>query len=251
MLGVIIGLHYIGWLGPIERLIGKVVNPLSAQVYEWSITNTDGSVSTKNPEQLYQAYQELFTKYQEHIVDKATLLAAQQENAELRSLLNFEQRTEYILVGAQVIGKDTDPLGSTILINRGENDGISIGDPVIVGDGILVGLIHSLDEDSATVLLIDDSQSKIAATILGETRSIGLVEGGFGLSVRMGFIPQNEEISVGDIITTSGLTQGIADGLVIGTVEAVEREAYQPFQSAIVDPAADLNALILVSVITS
>lgn len=249
VIGAIILFHYFGWLRPIERLIGSVVNPLSFTVYEWSIVDADGNVQLRDANQLYESYQQLQIRYQEAIVDKANLLRAEEENAILREQLNFSERTDFVLVGSRVIGKNTDPLGSTLLINKGRNDGVEVGQPVIVGDGILVGLIHAVDDTGATVLLIDDSQSKIAATILGETRSIGLLEGGFGLSIRMSFIPQNEEIAVGDLIVTSGLTDGIPDGLVIGTVEAVEREAYQPFQTAVVAPAVDLNRIVLTSVI--
>lgn len=249
VIGVLIVLHYLGWLAPVERLIRSFVNPLSSQVYQWSVTDVDGNTSTKNTEELYASYFELLALYQDSVVDAARLRQLEEENMLLREQASFVQEQSYSSVGARVIGKDIDPIGSTILVDKGAEDGIATGMPVIVGKGILVGLIHEVENNTATVLLLDDSQSKVGATVLGETRSIGLIEGGFGLSVQMNFIPQNEEINPGEIVVTSGLTTGIPQGLVIGTVEAVEQEAYQPFQRAIVDPSTNLDGLLLVSIL--
>jgi rod shape-determining protein MreC len=65
----------------------------------------------------------------------------------------------------------------------------------------------------------------------------------------MTFIPQNETITPGDVIVTSGLEPLIPRGLTIGTIEAVEKEAYQPFQKAVLTPLASLNKLRVVSVL--
>ena len=85
---------------------------------------------------------------------------------------------------------------------------------------------------------------------MSRDRSIGIVEGGYEISIQMNFIPQNEELNVGDAIVTSGLEETIPRGLLIGRVEAVKKEAYEPFQQAVITPAAPLHALTVVTVLT-
>ena len=249
VLGLIIALHYLGVLAPVERAVRSVINPLSSSVYSWNISTKTGIETFDSPEELAAAYEQLLLQYQDQQVDHAALERLQRDNAELLSQLEFFSSTTYQHVGARVIGQNIDPLGRSIMIDRGGLDGVKVDSPVVVGKGILVGLVSEVFDSTASVRLVDDNQSRIAATILNDDRSIGLVEGGFGISVQMNFIPQNEEISVGDTIITSGLTRNIPRGLVIGEVEAVEREAYQPFQRSLIAPSADLDKLYTVSVI--
>lgn len=126
-----------------------------------------------------------------------------------------------------------------------------VGNPVVVGIGVLIGRISRATPETSIVRLLDDNQSKVAATLLNEEKSIGVVEGGYGISIRMNFIPQNEAITIGDTIITSGLEDGVPRGLTIGTVETFEKEPYQPFQSAVVVPPKNFNWITSVSIIRS
>src|SRR3989338_9132297 len=238
--------HYFGWLAPIENFIRSVMNPASRAVYSLSIAAEGATEEFASVDELKAAYRALKDEQLRTKIDaiQQELLAA--ENKELRRQLNFFSDRTYEHVGAHVIGKNIDPLGSTIVIDRGARDRVQRGNPVVVSGGALVGIVASVEDDMAVVRLIADNQSKIAATAFNRDHSIGLVEGGFGLSVQMNFIPQNEEVNIGDSIITSGLTKEIPRGLFIGTVAAVEREAYQPFQRAILSPAASEHSLTLV-----
>ena len=163
--------------------------------------------------------------------------------------MSFIQESNYNSIGAIVIGKSIEPSRNSIIINRGKVDGIKIGYPVISDSGVLVGKIIRVEEKISIVELINDQQSKVAATVMNNERSIGIVEGGYGLSIQMNFIPQNEFIPTGETIVTSGLEKNIPYGLLIGTVEAVEKEAYQPFQRAIISPIINLERIKIVSVL--
>jgi rod shape-determining protein MreC len=171
------------------------------------------------------------------------------ENNSLKQLLKFQDSGKTKMAVARVIGKNTDSTDQTILIDRGSTEGIKIGQPVIVGDGILVGKVIKAEDGISTVRLMNDSQFKIAATVLNNSRSLGVVEGGYGLSIKMNFIPRNETVMNGDQIITSGLEPNMPRGLLIGTVTAIENETYQPFQAAVLAPVTDLSKLYLVSVL--
>ncbi|HBU06498.1 MAG TPA: rod shape-determining protein MreC [Candidatus Magasanikbacteria bacterium] len=246
---IISSFHYIGWLNPIENFFRAIMTPGSKLIYKTNLKingETEEFSSVNDLENAYKNIKSEFLSCQSSAINNNLL---EQENTELRNQLNFSKKNNYNFIGAEVIGKNIDPVGSSIILNRGSSDGIEKDFPVIIGEGILVGKIIKVEEHTATARLINDNQSKVATTVLNRDKSIGLVEGGYGISVKMNYIPQNEEVSVGDIIVTSGLEVTIPKGLLIGTVEAVEKEAYQPFQKAILKTSGDLNKIFLVSII--
>jgi rod shape-determining protein MreC len=119
----------------------------------------------------------------------------------------------------------------------------------VVEEGILIGKVIKTEKDISIVRLLSDNQSKVAATIINREKSLGIVEGGYGLSVRMNFIPRNETVKTGDLVVTSGLQEDTPRGLLIGKVAAIENEAYQPFQQAILTPSADYSRFVYISII--
>ncbi|MBU0597108.1 rod shape-determining protein MreC [Patescibacteria group bacterium] len=242
-------LHYVGWLRPVENIFRNMVNPASNIIYNVYVRVGDNHEHFESVDELKASYENLKLDLEARKIDLVQFELLQEENLELKKQLEYFLGNNFTHLGAQVIGKNIDPLGSTVLINRGSNNGLKIGDPVVVSQGILVGLVATVEENSAIVRLINDSQSRVAVTLLNKDRSIGLIEGGFGISVQMNFIPQNESVTIGDIVVTSGLTRDIPKGLLIGQVETITREAYQPFQNAILTPSTNLDKLFNVSVI--
>lgn len=245
--------HTLGILRPIESFFRGLVNRASEKVYSWNVGEGEEAETFTSVEELQTAYSALKKKYETSVVYEAEALLLRNENDELRSTLGFVTSTGVHHLGATVqveaIGKNIEPLGSTIVINRGSEAGIAIGQPAIVGNGIFIGKIVRVDEGSAVIGLITDSQSKVAATVTGSVESIGMVEGGYGISVRMTWIPQQEEITPGSIVVTSGLEPGIPRGLVIGSIDTVEKDQYQAFQEAVITPATRLDKVRLITII--
>lgn len=246
---LIIGLHYLGYLNWLENFLRKLVSPVSQGIYSLEIAVNGEVEKFDSVDDLKKAYQSAV----EAILSERSKSVKQQlledDVAELRTQLKFIQEKKIATMGAEVIGKNIDPIGNTLIINRGKESGIASGDPVIVGEGIIIGKIARVEENLSIVRLLNDNQSKIAATIINQDKSLGIIEGGYGISVQMNYIPQNEVINVGETVVTSGLEGNISRGLLIGTIEAVKKEAYQPFQKAMVKPFVNLDKIRLVSVI--
>lgn len=241
--------HYLGWLKAGENFFRNLITPASRFMYGISIKLGEQNQEFKSLEDLQTAYLEASQALRDNQADRAKLQILEAENAQLRELLNFPPSDSYRRVGAEVIGKNIDSFGQTIILNRGEPDEIKAGQAVITGRGALVGKVIKVEKNVSLARLLNDNQSKVAATVLNQEKSLGLVEGGYGISIRLNFIPQNEVVKVGDMIVTSGLEADIPKGLLIGTVAAVEKEAYQPFQKAILSPIHDLDKLSLVAII--
>lgn len=242
-------LHYIHWLKPVEDMFRYFINPSSKVMYALSVKISGEEEKFATPEELASAYEKLKNDWLANKMDEVELATLRQDNDNLRRQLNFVKVQNYDSVGVEVIGKNIDPTESTIIVNRGAKDGIKTGCPAISDKGILVGKVARVEDNFSVIRLLDDNQSKVAATVANHDRSLGLVEGGYGISVLMNLIPQNEVVNVGDTAVTSGLEEGIPRGLLIGTVEAVEKEAHQPFQTAVIKPFVSFSKITLASIL--
>ena len=248
LLMLIIFFHYIGVIVFFEGLSRKILNPVATKTHQFSQKiNYVFQVFFTPIEDLDFTNNEQHDQEKEKLKSEVFLLL--QENQELRQQLLFEKRNNYKLVSSQVVGKSLEGIEQVLILNKGIDSGININQPVIVGDGILIGKISKVNQQTSFVRLINDNQSKIGATILNRNKSLGIVEGGYGLSLRMKLIPRDEVVVNEESIITSGVEEEIPYGLLIGKVAMVENEPYQPFQQAVLYPSADLSHLNLVSVI--
>lgn len=249
-LGIVLGLFWLGAFRSLELTFARFVTPISQMLYGSSIYINPG-LAVNNIGELIAKYNETEAKLATYQVESAQITDLQLENNTLREQLRFVSNREYQTVGGDVIGRQVDPSESSLILNIGTEQGIEVGMPVISGTGVLIGTTAEVAEVYTLVQLVTDAESAIAATINSEDKSIGVVNGGFGISVQMNLIPQNERIVPGDLVITSGLTEGIPRGLLIGAVDSVEREAYEPFQRAVITPPLRLDKVSTVSVIVS
>jgi len=244
-LAIIFLMHILGFLKPTEAKIRLIISPLLAKIYQ----SSDPTLFKISKQELYGQYQQCLAVLNESDYFRAQTEILKDENEKLRVALKFAQSAPYTLINAQVIGRGLDLSEQTILINVGKNSDLKLNLPVIVGSGQLIGKIVGLDAQSAWVRLLSDSQSKVASMILNEDKSGGVVEGGYGLSIKMDFIPRNDIVAIGDLVITSGLETDLPKGLLIGTIAALENEAYKPFQQALITPVGNFDKIDIVSVI--
>ena len=203
-------------------------------------------------DELRSSFLQLQATYRNAVVDHATLLELQDENTNLKKQIKFFSEKQWIYYTGHVTGKQIDPFESTVLLYIEQAYiHIPVGSPVITQDGIFVGTVVAVEGNVVNIRLLDDGNTKVGAALLNQEKTVGIAEGGFGKSIRMNFIPQNEKVVAGDIVVTSGLTQEIPYGLPIGVVEAIEKEPYEPFQSAVLSPLASSNSLQILSIIVA
>jgi len=245
----VIILHYLKVLRPIEHGVLKITNPAIRFISRTGehITNFGDYFSQKKD--MIATIEALEDKLQNTQLDTTQLKILEEENKELRAQLGFKKQTGHNTILSYVVGKTIDNTANTIIIDKGSRDGIKAGQPAITSEGILVGTIAKIDPQTSIIRLINDPQSKIAATVLNSDRSIGLIEGGFGVSTKLTTVLQSESLNIGDLIVTSGLEESIQRGLLIGTVASIKKEDYAPFQEAVIQPSANLSRLTVIGII--
>jgi rod shape-determining protein MreC len=192
--------------------------------------------------------------------DAVKLNKYEKENERLKEELGFteEQKrlNQFTLVIAQVVAVSQDPLNRAIKIDLGSKDGIKKEMAVVTVDG-LVGLVDNVYPFYSTVMPITELDEKspdsraIAATALGRDDSFGIVDSynkQTGM-LMMTKIPENDKLTRGDQIITSGLGNVFPYGLVIGTVQSKQVGDFGLTYVAQVKPAADIDKLTEVFVV--
>lgn len=167
----------------------------------------------------------------------------------LQALLGFTQHYVGQLVPAQVIGTSGTEQSHMIQIDKGSRNGIKVDMPVITPDGI-VGKVKDVFPFTSQVLMISDRESG-AGVILQNSRLQGILRGSPQGELHVSDIMSDEKIDVGEEVVTSGGDRIYPKGLPVGSVAHVSPDRENdPFLAIRVKPAADLNRLEEVLVVT-
>src|SRR6266498_783117 len=168
----------------------------------------------------------------------------------LAALVDFEQANpENRYLSAAVIGRDPSPFLHYVIINRGSNDGILRGMPVVTNQG-LIGRVDAVIADAARIQLITDPSSSVNVRLQNAETEASLVGSVTG-DVTLQLIPQDINVQAGDLVLTSGLGGGYPPDLIIGQVVNVRSRDFDLFQQATVQPVVDFNRLEIVLVIVN
>jgi rod shape-determining protein MreC len=185
---------------------------------------------------------------------------ALQENAQLRKLVGLNRDpaladSAYEPVTARVIARSPTVWHSTVTVDAGSGDGVSVDDPVISGDG-LVGRVSSVQRGSAQVALLTDNSSAVSAKVVpGGVQ--GVVEPAIGNpeDLILDFIDASRDVRSGQTVVTSGWrAEGLASlfpaNIPIGEVTRASILEQEASQQVHLRPFADLADLDLVQVLT-
>ena len=170
------------------------------------------------------------------------------EAGRLAALLDFrDSHSDVPMVAARVIGAAATGASKSIFINRGEADGLRRNMAVITPEGV-VGKVVEVYSDTAQVLLLTDKEAGLGA-LLASTRTQSPVGGTGEPLLLMKYITNDEKVSLGDRVLTSGQDRIFPKDLPVGTVASI-RPA-NPFQEIRIQPAARLDQLEEVIVLLS
>lgn len=172
------------------------------------------------------------------------------ENERLREILGLRERLPHRVVVAQVAARPHNQWFSSVTLDRGANDGLAPGMPVVNAQGV-VGHVESVTANTARVLLLTDPKSAVGGVTV-ESEVPVLVEGTGDPSGREALVRPlvwGAELAPGDRVVTSGLSHIFPKGLAIGEIESVREDALGLKQQAILRPYVDFNRLDWVAVI--
>tara|TARA_B100000315_G_scaffold259650_1_gene316505 strand:+ start:4422 stop:5294 length:873 start_codon:yes stop_codon:yes gene_type:complete len=166
-----------------------------------------------------------------------------------RLLFDFKQQCPYSTVVAQVIGRDPTNWHRSVVIAKGERDGVIAGMGVITPLGV-VGRVLKVNRTFSVIQLILD-RDNITTAVVQRTRDEGIVQGSENGQVIMKYLPPLSVVEPGDVVVTSGLDGRFPKGMVIGIVNQVEKKIATPFKSATLTLHEDFSKLEEVIVLLS
>jgi rod shape-determining protein MreC len=162
------------------------------------------------------------------------------ESERLRDLLELRQILPLESVVAEIVTREGVPWFRSIVVNKGRDNGVELEAPVISPSGV-VGRVIEVGPMAAKVQLLLDGASGVGVRI-ERSRVTGVVSGPVDLDAGstdlvMKYVPALAEISVGDVVVTSGLDRVFPKGLVVGRVRSVGPGAGL-FKEILVAPSA-------------
>lgn len=167
---------------------------------------------------------------------------------ELKKLYGLQQKGIHNVIGAEVISNGKDPLSERLIISKGSQDGLKVGDAVIDQSG-LIGLLTQVHTQSAEIGLISGGQS-IVPIAVSRTGERNLAYGnGNGLDLR--YFPTGSDLKPGDVLLTSGLDGTYPAGIPVATVSKVVRASGTPYYDTKLTPLAALRSSRFVLVLSS
>jgi len=239
-----------GHLTPASRIVLSPI--LSLQTWTSSRFNAVQTLLTA-PSDTVQVLQRNAELESEIAHLRTQIIELQQQLAEYRilsALLDFARAyPEYQYTGASVIGRDPSPFLKYIHINRGSDDGLRRGMPVVTQQG-LVGRIAQVTASAALVQLIADPGTTVNVQ-LEPSGAEALLSGSITGDIALDSIPQDANVEPGALVLTSGLGGNYPPNILIGQVTGVRSQDYTLFQSASVQPIVDFSHLEIVLVITN
>jgi rod shape-determining protein MreC len=250
---IIIGLIALalgGYLSPLSRL--ALAPLISAQT--WLSTRFQTIQNYVNAPQdlsrLRQRNMELeaeVSRLQAEIIDLKQQLS---ETRILSALVDFARvNPENRYVAAAVIGRDPSPFVRYVIVNRGSDDGLRRGMPVVTQQG-LVGRIDAVTAGAARIQLITDPDSAVDIRLEPSTAQ-AVLRGSVTGELDLQMIPQSAVVQVGDLVLTSGLGGNYPPDILIGQTTSVRSRETDLFQQASVQPVVDFSQLQIVLIITN
>lgn len=156
--------------------------------------------------------------------------------------LNFKQslETEYP-ISARIVGKDPSFWFKTIIVDRGENDGVSEGMVARTQDGIVGQVIHT--SDNYAKILLANAPSSAIDCMVQKNRVRGILKGRGEKGYSLNYVLKNADVKVGDRIITAGISGVFKTGVPVGTVSAVRVQRRGMFLEVDVEPSVDFQRL--------
>ncbi|MFI8745383.1 rod shape-determining protein MreC [Pseudomonas sp. NPDC077186] len=168
------------------------------------------------------------------------LAALTEQNVRLRELLNSAALVdEEVLVG-ELIGVDPNPYTHRILIDKGEKDGVFLGQPVLDARG-LMGQVVEIMPYTARVLLLTDTTHSIPVQVNRSGLRAIAVGTGNPERLELRHVADTADIKEGDLLVSSGMGQRFPAGYPVATVKEVIHDSGQPFAIVRAVPTAALN----------
>lgn len=174
------------------------------------------------------------------------------ENESLKNMLKINNKFQHFNIKlGNVIYREHDNWTQTFAVNIGSNDGVALNQAVVHEEG-LVGYVSEVSEERCTVTTILDPSSSVSVNI-STINEPAILQGDLSLKsnnrLKLTFIPIDAEISISDMLYTSGLGSTYPNAIPVGKVIEVVNNKNDTNRYAIVEPNVNIRTISEVGII--
>jgi len=168
----------------------------------------------------------------------------------LYALLDFARTNpQHEYIAATVIGREISPYLQYVIIDKGSNDGLLYGMPVVTQQG-LVGRVDAVIANAARVQLITDAESTVNVR-LQNAKVEAQIKGSITGDISLEMLDQDVSIDTGDVVLTSGLGGNYPPNIFVGQVTSIKQDRNSLFRTGSVQAIVDFASINAVLVITN
>lgn len=178
------------------------------------------------------------------------LAELREENEFLRQALDLKKEGGSKIVLGAILSFDPFGAADSLVIDKGEKDGVAAGDAVVLWGNVLVGRVKETDEKESRVLLITSAQSRVTA-VSEDDKTKGVVSGSASGALTLDLVLKEAQLNSGQVLLTSGLDGAFRRGFLVGEIVKISGDTSAPFQKASVRPFFNLRDLKQVFVVVS
>ncbi len=219
---------------PGTQAAASVLN-ISGQLREWSEYLSHWKDISHENEDLHAAADK-------YAAAEAHIQALESENDTLRKAAGLSARIKRSMIPAGIFNVSLSPNGYRALINKGQTDGVAVGQAVISSEGMLIGKVSAVFSSSSQVMLTSDPEFSATVKVLNGSVS-GILRGAMTEGLTLDLVTQSDDIIEGNTLVTTG-DDLIPSGLTAGVVRHVENNDTQLFKKVKVNPAADPSSVL-------
>lgn len=168
------------------------------------------------------------------------LRAAEQQNRELRSLLEFSRTSDLSLYPVRIVGKEINQINNSLTIDAGTRNDIKEGMPMVSAEG-LIGKVILTAPGYSQVMPYLNTLFRVSAK-LQSSNAYGIVswDGESIYELHLNYVPQTVHVDTGEVVVTSGYSNQFPPDLPIGRVIRVEPQKGKETQKIYVRPFVNL-----------
>ncbi|AMN48964.1 rod shape-determining protein MreC [Psychrobacter sp. P2G3] len=235
------------WFKPVRSISHAAMQP----IYEFSLLPSYAEHWVRGSVQSKEALRRENVQLKSQLIHAQAKLQQQDyilaQNARLQGILSTTKPDLFDLNLAQVIGTDTNLLKQIVVLNKGAQDGVQVGQTVIDENGIL-GQIINVYPNTSRLLLITDEQQSVAVTIKRTGQRAIVTGAGIPTSLSLNYVFKTSDVRIGDELVSSGLGGRIPAGYRVGRIARIKDTQADNFRSIEVSPAANFvdNAYVLI-----
>ena len=228
------------YLSILRNSIAIAIYPLQSTVEIPSRLINWFDLRIKSKEILIQENQNLLSQQKINSSIPQRYESLEQENERLKEILNAANNLDNKVEITRIISINVNPYRHTIVIDKGERDGVYKGQVLLDADGVIGQILHTNFLTSEAILISDSDHALPVEINRNGLRTIVLGNGSY-TKLDVPYIPNNADIEIGDLLVTSGLGGKFPSGYPVAKVDFIESDLSEQFYKVSAKPIAYLN----------